>query len=175
MLTVLHCVLCAKSFQSCLTLCNPMNCSLPGSAWSQKRCMLKDNFKNHRPRPSGANVSEERFSSLPFQWGSLDTSTTPRLCATGKTSSSTSTASPPSTPLPAAPTTTTTTTRASARTLSPVSCERRAGASPGPRCPRAMTEVDSQRGHASHLETPGERHALIWGWCDCQVLCLRVV
>ena len=27
----LHCV-CAKSLQSCLTLCDPMNCSLPGSS-----------------------------------------------------------------------------------------------------------------------------------------------
>lgn len=123
------------------------------------RCMLKDNFKNHR---SGTNVSEERFSSLPFQWGSLDTSTTPRPCATGKTSSSTSTASPPSTPLPAAPTTTTTTTRASARTLSPVSCECRAGAAQAPAAPGAMAEVDSQCGHASHLETPGERQALMF-------------
>ena len=27
-----HCTICTKSFQSCLTLCSPMDCNLPGSS-----------------------------------------------------------------------------------------------------------------------------------------------
>ena len=27
-----HCAICTKSFQSCLTLCSPMDCNLPGSS-----------------------------------------------------------------------------------------------------------------------------------------------
>lgn len=72
-------------------------------------------------------VCEEFFFSFVFQWGCLDTSITLPQCATEKILSSTLMAFLLSIPLQAGHIITITTTRASARILSPVSCEWREG------------------------------------------------
>ena len=55
------CVCCAKSLQLCLTLCNPMDCSLPGS--SVHGILLKAKILEWVVVPSSRGSSQPRDGS----------------------------------------------------------------------------------------------------------------